>query len=60
MLLMLTALLVVVFLAASFWLSFAQKKSAATMALILKIVSGLGLKVIVFYVWVKILIHVFG
>lgn len=59
MLLMLTALLVVVFLAASFWLSFAQKKSAATMALILKIVSGLGLKVIVFYVWVKILIHVF-
>ena len=59
MLLMLTALLVVVFLAASFWLTFAQKKSAATMALILKIVSGLGLKVIVFYVWVKILIHVF-
>ncbi len=59
MLLMLIALLVVVFLAASFWLSFAQKKSAATMALILKIVSGLGLKVIVFYVWVKILIHVF-
>lgn len=59
MLLMLIALLVVVFLAASSWLSFAQKKSAATMALILKIVSGLGLKVIVFYVWVKILIHVF-
>lgn len=59
MLLMLIALLVVVFLAASFWLSFAQKKSAATMALILKIVSGLGLKVIVFYVWIKILIHVF-
>lgn len=59
MLLMLTALLVVVFLAASFWLSFAQKKSAATMALILKIVSGLGLGVIVFRVWVKILIHVF-
>ena len=59
MLLMLTALLVVVFLAASFWLSFAQKKSAATTALILKIVSGLGLTVIVFYVWVKILTHVF-
>ena len=56
MLLMLTALLVVVFLAASFWLSFAQKKS---MALILKIVSGLGLGVIVVRVWVKILTHVF-
>lgn len=59
MLLMLTALLVVVFLAASFWRSFAQKKNTATMALILKVVSGLGLTVIVFYVWVKILIHVF-
>lgn len=59
MLLMLTALLVVVFLAASFWLSFAQKKSAATMALILKVVSGFGLGVIVFRVWVKILTHVF-
>ena len=59
MLLMLTALLVVVFLAASFWLTFAQKKSAATMALILKIVSGLGLGAIVFRVWVKILTHVF-
>ena len=59
MLLMLTALLAVVFLAASFWLSFAQKKSAATTALILKVVSGLGLTVIVFYVWVKILTHVF-
>lgn len=56
MLLMLTALLVVVFLAASFWRSFAQKK---VMALILKIVSGLGLGVIVFRVWVKILTHVF-
>ena len=57
MLLMLTALLVVVFLAASFWLSFAQKKRV--MALILKIVSGLGLGVIVVRVWVKILTHVF-
>lgn len=57
MLLMLTALLVVVFLAASFWLSFAQKRKV--MALILKIVSGLGLAVIVVRVWVKILIHVF-
>lgn len=53
MLLMTTALLAVVFLAASF----AQKRKV--MALILKIVSGLGLGVIVFYVWVKILIHVF-
>lgn len=59
MLLMLTALLVVVFLAASFWRSFAQKKSAATIALILKVVSGLGLGVIVVRVWVKILTHVF-
>lgn len=57
MLLMLTALLVVVFLAASFWLSFAQKKRV--MALILKVVSGLGLGVIVVRVWVKILTHVF-
>lgn len=57
MLLMLTALLAVGFLAASFWRSFAQKRKV--MALILKIVSGLGLTVIVFYVWVKILIHVF-
>ena len=57
MLLMLTALLVVVFLAASFWLSFARR--GKVMALILKIVSGLGLTVIVFYVWVKILTHVF-
>lgn len=57
MLLMVTALLVVVFLAASFWLSFAQKRKV--MALILKIVSGLGLTVIVFRVWVKILTHVF-
>lgn len=57
MLLMLTALLVVVFLVASFWLSFAQKKRV--MALILKIVSGLGLGVIVVRVWVKILTHVF-
>lgn len=57
MLLMLTALLVVVFLAASFWRSFAQKRKV--MALILKIVSGLGLGVIVFRVWVKILTHVF-
>ena len=57
MLLMLTALLVVVFLAASFWLSFAQK--GKVMALILKVVSGLGLTVIAFYVWVKILTHVF-
>lgn len=57
MLLTATALLVVVFLAASFWLSFAQKRKV--MALILKVVSGLGLTVIVFYVWVKILTHVF-
>ena len=57
MLPMLTALLVVVFLAASFWLSFAQKKRV--MALILKVVSGLGLGVIVVRVWVKILTHVF-
>lgn len=57
MLLMLTALLVVVFLAASFWRSFAQKRKV--MALILKIVSGLGLGVIVVRVWVKILTHVF-
>ena len=57
--LFIAALLAVGFLAASFWLSFAQKKSAATTALILKVVSGLGLTVIVFYVWVKILIHVF-
>lgn len=57
MLLMLIALLVVVFLVASFWLSFAQKRKV--MALILKIVSGLGLGVIVFRVWVKILTHVF-
>ena len=57
MLLMLTALLAVVFLAASFWLSFAQKRKV--MALILKIVSGLGLGVIVVRVWVKILTHVF-
>ena len=57
MLLMLTALLVVVFLAASFWLSFAQERKV--MALILKVVSGLGLGVIVVRVWVKILTHVF-
>ena len=57
MLLTATALLAVGFLAASFWLSFAQKRKV--MALILKVVSGLGLTVIVFYVWVKILIHVF-
>ena len=57
MLLMLTALLVVVFLAASFWLSFAQKRKV--MALILKVVAGLGLGVIVVRVWVKILTHVF-
>lgn len=57
MLLTATILLAVGFLAASFWLSFAQKRKV--MALILKIVSGLGLTVIVFYVWVKILIHVF-
>ena len=57
MLLTATALLAVGFLAASLWLSFAQKRKV--MALILKIVSGLGLTVIVFYVWVKILIHVF-
>lgn len=55
--LFIAALLAVGFLAASFWLSFAQKRKV--MALILKIVSGLGLAVIVFYVWVKILIHVF-
>lgn len=55
--LFIAALLAVGFLAASFWLSFAQKRKV--MALILKIVSGLGLTVIVFYVWVKILIHVF-
>lgn len=55
--LFIAALLAVGFLAASFWLSFAQKRKV--MALILKIVSGLGLGVIVFYVWVKILIHVF-
>ena len=54
---LLTALLVVVFLAASFWLSFAQKRKV--MALILKVVSGLGLGVIVVRVWVKILTHVF-
>lgn len=60
MLLTATVLLVVVFLAASFWRSFAQKKSAAIMAVILKVVSGLGLEVIVFRVWVKILTHVFG
>lgn len=57
--LLIAALLAVGFLAASFWRSFAQKKSAATMALILKVVSGLGLGVIVFRVWVKILTHVF-
>ena len=57
--LFIAALLAVGFLAASFWHSFAQKKSAATMALILKVVSGLGLGVIVFRVWVKILTHVF-
>lgn len=55
--LFIAALLAVGFLAASFWLSFAQKRKV--MALILKVVSGLGLGVIVFYVWVKILIHVF-
>lgn len=55
--LFIAALLAVGFLAASFWLSFAQKRKV--MALILKVVSGLGLTVIVFYVWVKILIHVF-
>ena len=55
--LFIAALLAVGFLAASFWLSFAQKRKV--MALILKIVSGLGLTVIVFYVWGKILIHVF-
>lgn len=59
MLLTATALLAVGFLAASFWYSFAQKKNAATMALILKVVFGLGLEVIVFRVWVKILTHVF-
>ena len=57
MLLTATALLAVGFLAASFWLSFAQKRKV--MALILKVVSGLGLTVIVFYVWVKILTHIF-
>lgn len=57
MLLMLTALLAVGFLAASFWLSFAQKRKV--MALVLKVVSGLGLGVIVVRVWVKILTHVF-
>ena len=57
--LFIAALLAVVFLVASFWRSCAQKKSAATTALILKIVSGLGLGVIVFRVWVKILTHVF-
>lgn len=57
MLLTATILLAVGFLAASFWLSFAQKRKV--MALILKVVSGLGLTVVVFYVWVKILIHVF-
>ena len=55
--LFIAALLAVGFLAASFWLSFAQKRKV--MALILKIVSGLGLAVIAFYVWVKILTHVF-
>lgn len=55
--LFIAALLAVGFLAASFWLSFAQKRKV--MALILKVVSGLGLTVIVFYVWVKILTHVF-
>lgn len=40
MLLTATALLAVGFLAASFWYSFAQKKNAATMALILKVVFG--------------------
>ena len=54
---LLTALLVVVFLAASFWLSFARR--GKVMALILKVVSGLGLGVIVVRVWVKILTHVF-
>ena len=57
--LFIAALLAVGFLAASFWLSFAQKKSAATTALILKFVSALGLGVIVVRVWVKILTHVF-
>lgn len=55
--LFIAALLAVGFLAASFWLSFAQKRKV--MALILKVVSGLGLGVIVFRVWVKILTHVF-
>ncbi len=55
--LFIAALLAVVFLAASFWLSFAQKRKV--MALILKVVSGLGLGVIVVRVWVKILTHVF-
>ena len=57
MLLMLTILLAVGFWAASFWLSFAPKRKV--MALILKVVSGLGLGVIVVRVWVKILTHVF-
>lgn len=55
--LFIAALLAVGFLAASFWLSFAQKRKV--MALILKVVSGLGLGVIVVRVWVKILTHVF-
>ena len=55
--LLIAALLAVGFLAASFWLSFARR--GKVMALILKIVSGLGLTVIAFYVWVKILTHVF-
>lgn len=55
--LFIAALLAIGFLTASFWLSFAQKRKV--MALILKVVSGLGLTMIVFYVWVKILIHVF-
>lgn len=55
--LFIAALLAVGFLAASFWLSFAQKRKV--MALILKVVSGLGLGVIVVRVWIKILTHVF-
>lgn len=55
--LLIAALLAVGFLAASFWLSFAQKRKV--MALILKVVSGLGLGVIVVRVWIKILTHVF-
>lgn len=55
--LLIAALLAVGFLAASFWLPFAQKRKV--MALILKVVSGLGLGVIVVRVWVKILTHVF-